>query len=380
MEVHLDTILIKTASRCNLDCSYCYVYQGSDTSWKQQPKKMSVKLIEAICIRLTEQSKKQKKGFAIVLHGGEPLLLGFEKLSILLRRLRKDLNEKYYPISIQTNGVLITKELLDLFSETKVSVSVSLDGDQSANDISRIDHLGRSTFKGTVAGIELLESHLDSKFLFAGTLSVIQPSESPENIYKFLKKLKTPSMDFLLQDGNHDSYPIGKKEFTSVEYGEWLSRLLDVYLSDPNPVEIPYLDDLIKLNLGGESIKEGRGNEAFAILIIETDGEIRKNDTLRTSYDGADFFYKRNNIISTPLEDVLKTDEFKISGELQFPTSSECKKCSFMEACGGGMPLYRWSSENEYDNPSVYCHDHQLLIKSIRKKIKTHISEVSIVD
>lgn len=380
MGVHLDTILIKTASRCNLDCSYCYVYQGSDTSWKQQPKTMSVELIQAICTRLVEQSRKQEEGFAIVLHGGEPLLLGFKKLSILLRKLRRKLNHKYYPISIQTNGVLLTTKLLDLFSKTKISVSVSLDGTQSANDISRIDHLGRSTFKGTVEGIKLLESHPDSKFLFAGTLSVIQPSESPEQIYKFLKKLKTPSMDFLLQDGNHDNYPIGKKQFNSVEYGVWLSKLLDVYLSDSDPVEIPYLDDLIKLNLGGESIKEGRGNEAFAILIIETDGEIRKNDTLRTSYDGADFFYKRNNIISTSLEDVLETEEFTTSGQLQFPTSSECNKCSFVEICGGGMPLYRWSSKNQYNNPSVYCHDHQLIIKNIRKKIKDQIPDISTVN
>lgn len=114
MGVHLDTILIKTASRCNLDCSYCYVYQGSDTSWKQQPKTMSVELIQAICTRLVEQSRKQEEGFAIVLHGGEPLLLGFKKLSILLRKLRRKLNHKYYPISIQTNGVLLTTKLLDL--------------------------------------------------------------------------------------------------------------------------------------------------------------------------------------------------------------------------------------------------------------------------
>ena len=36
----LDTILVKTASRCNIDCSYCYVYQGPDSSWRLQPKRM----------------------------------------------------------------------------------------------------------------------------------------------------------------------------------------------------------------------------------------------------------------------------------------------------------------------------------------------------
>ena len=27
------------------------------------------------------------------------------------------------------------------------------------------------------------------------------------------------------------------------------------------------------------------------------------------------------------------------------------------------MPLYRWSTDGGYDNPSVYCHDHQLFIR-----------------
>jgi len=369
MIARLDTVLIKTASRCNLDCSYCYVYQGKDTSWRQQPKRLSIETIDAIVNRLLEQSEKQKEGFAIVLHGGEPLLLGYERLSLLLTKIRSRLSPECYPISLQTNGVLLDSNLLDLFSETKVSVSVSLDGGQSTNDISRVDHLGKSTYEKTIAGIKLLKSHRDSNFLFAGTLSVIQISSSPQKTYESLKELNPPSMDFLLQDGNHDKLPVGKKDFNSTEYGEWLSGLLDVYLSDPKPIEIPYLDDLIKLCLGGVSNKEGRGSDVFGILIIETNGEIRKNDTLRTAFDGADFFQHRNNILETPISDILRTSEFHRSSQLQFPTEQSCKKCSLLEICGGGMPLYRWSSKNEYDNPSIYCKDHELLIKNIFKKL-----------
>jgi uncharacterized protein len=365
MVAHLDTVLVKTASRCNLDCSYCYVYQGGDTSWKQQPKKMSVETIYAICHRLIEQANEQVEGFAIVLHGGEPLLLGYDKTKLLLDKLRSELGHKHYPISIQTNGVLLSSKFLDLFSSKKVSVSVSLDGTQSANDIARIDHLGRSTFAETVKGIKLLSAHPDSEFLFAGTLSVIQPSIPPRKIYDFLKELNTPSMDFLMQDGNHDELPIGKKSFESTEYGMWLSKLLDIYLSDPKPVEIPVLDDLIKLCIGGASVKEGRGKDAFGILIIETNGEIRKNDTLRTSYDGADYFSKRKNIESTSISDIVRTEEFHASSQLQFPTAKKCMNCSLLNICGGGMPLYRWSSDNGYKNPSVYCSDHQYLIKNI---------------
>ncbi|MCZ5510163.1 hypothetical protein O5475_05465 [Escherichia coli] len=63
-------------------------------------------------------------------------------------------------------------------------------------------------------------------------------------------------------------------------------------MEDSNPVPIKILDDILKIYLGGSPIKEGKGNNEFGILIIESDGEIRKNDTLRASFEGVDFFQR----------------------------------------------------------------------------------------
>ena len=359
----LDTVLVKTASRCNIDCSYCYVYQGPDTAWRLQPKRMRRDVVEAVCKRLIEQAGRQEAGFAIVLHGGEPLLLGFDKLTALLRGLRAHLSPDRHPISIQTNGTLLRENLLDLFAETRASVSVSIDGPPEANDLARLDHRGDSTYAATMRGIRLLASHPDSEFLFVGTLSVIQPAVSPRLVYEFLKALGAPSMDFLLQDGNHDRLPPGKSSFNSTECGHWLIGLLDLYLADPSPVPIRLVDDTLKLCLGGTSRKEGGGKDQHGILIIETDGEIRKNDTLRASFEGADQFASRWNVTTTPLSRVLSSHEYVAYTGMQAPTCSVCADCDLLAVCGGGMPLYRWSAERGYDNPSVYCHDHAAFIR-----------------
>ena len=359
----LDTVLVKTASRCNIDCSYCYVYQGPDTTWRLQPKRMHRKVAEALCDRLVDHSRRQEVGFAIVLHGGEPLLLGFDELAALLRGLRAHLPPHRYPISIQTNGTLLCENLLDLFADTRTSVSVSIDGPQTVNDLSRLDNRGESTYEAAIRGIHLLATHRESEFLFAGTLSVIQPAVDPGLVYEFLKALGTPSMDFLLQDGNHDRLPPGKARFDSTEYGRWLVRLLDLYLADPSPVPIRVVDDVLKLCVGGASRKEGQGKDRHGILIVETDGEIRKNDTLRASAEGADRFDGRWNITTTPLSAVVSSQEYISYVRMQAPASSRCRKCRLLPVCGGGMPLYRWSSDRGYDNPSVYCHDHAVFIQ-----------------
>ena len=359
----LDTVLVKTASRCNIDCSYCYVYQGPDTTWRLQPKRMHREVAAALRDRLVEQAGRQEAGFAIVLHGGEPLLLGFDELAALLRGLRAHLSPNRYPISIQTNGTLLSEKLLDLFAATRTSVSVSIDGPPQANDLARLDHRGESTYAATMRGIRLLASHSASEFLFAGTLSVIQPAVGPTLVYEFLKALGTPSMDFLLQDGNHDRVPPGKTHFTSTEYGQWLIRLFDLYLADPSPVPMRVVDDIIKLCLGGASQKEGRGKDQHGILIVETNGEIRKNDTLRASFKGADRFDSRWNVTTTSLSKILSSQEYLAYTGMQVPASSRCRNCNLLAICGGGMPLYRWSADRGYDNPSVYCHDHAVFIR-----------------
>lgn len=366
----LDTVLLKTASRCNIDCSYCYVYQGPDTTWRLQPKRMRREVVEAATARLIEQAGRQETGFAIVLHGGEPLLLGFDKLAALLRGLRAHLSPDRHPISVQTNGTLLRESLLDLFAETQTSVSVSIDGPPEANDAARVDHRGRSTYAATMRGIRLLASHSEAEFLFAGTLSVIQPAVSPRLVYEFLKALGTPSMDFLLQDGNHDRLPPRKSSFSSTEYGHWLIGLLDLYLADPSPVPIRLVDDTLKLCLGGTSRKEGSGKDQHGILIIETDGEIRKNDTLRASFEGADRFSDRWNVTTTTLSQVLSSQEYIAYTGMQVPACGPCAECDLLAVCGGGMPLYRWSAERGYDNPSVYCHDHAAFIRHAAARLR----------
>jgi uncharacterized protein len=330
---------------------------------------MSIDVIDTLCSRLISQAKLQEAGFAIVLHGGEPLLLGYDRLRRLVEGLRNELDQERYPISLQTNGSLIDTALLDMFSDAGVSVSISIDGPHGVNDLGRVDRKGESTFISTLNGISVLASHKDSKFLFAGTLTVVQPTSSAKEVYNFLKCLGSPSMDFLFQDGNHDKIPRGKNSFISTEYGDWMCDLFECYVTDKNPVPVRIFDDIIRIILGQPSTKEGIGVDSYGILIVESDGELRKNDTLRSSFDGADFFNTRWNVSTTEISEVLGSYEFNCYSRMQTPTSAECIKCPHLYVCGGGMPLYRWSDARGYDSPSVYCRDHIKIINKISEAL-----------
>lgn len=367
--MRIDTLLVKVASRCNINCTYCYVYNMGDDGWQDMPALISRDTITALGNSIRTFAAQQSLPFATVLHGGEPLMMGARRVEFLLTVLRNSLPARY-PISMQTNGMLLTPEIADLCSRYKVSISVSLDGPKPVNDRFRLDKSGESTHDRVVTGIEVLRRHPDSEFLYAGLLSVIDPACDPKAVYEYFKALGAPSIDFLYRDGNHSNMPYGKESFESVEYGDWLGRLLDIYLADTNPPRVRFLDDIIKLSLGGHGIKEGLGDAEYGIAIVETDGTISKNDTLKSSFNGADKFSEAWSVKTSNLADVFQSAEFKLYHDLQRPTCPTCKSCPYLRICGGGMPLHRWEHEAKYNNPSVYCNDQKALISKVVSRLQ----------
>ena len=364
----IDTVLLKVASRCNIDCSYCYVYHLGDFGWSRQPKRISPETCTAVATELRELAFSEGQQFAVVLHGGEPLLLGKDGLGFVIDTLRRALPDAC-AISIQTNGTLITSEILDLCAYNSVTISVSLDGPRHIHNQNRIGFDAHGTFDRVMEGLERLRSHPAEQELFTGVLAVVDPTSDPHEVYSFFKELGPPSLDFIYRDGNHSVLPPGKASLTTTEYGHWMARLFEAYVLDKQPIQIRILDDMVKLVLGGSGAKEGIGLTDYGVLVIDTDGSITKNDTLKSSFDGADRFDTPWSVHTHRLRDILQSAEFSQSLAMQRPSSPTCLDCSELSVCGGGMTLHRWSDVNGYDNPSVYCADQKLLIRHIRDSV-----------
>src|SRR5262245_656756 len=344
-----------------------------DTSWASMPKQMSPETMMAVAKALGELADAQHRRFAVVLHGGEPLMLGHAKLDFLLTALRKALPVDY-PCSIQTNGMLITEAILDVCVKHHTSLGVSLDGPRQVHDRYRVDHTGAGTYDKVLEGLARLRNHPNADFLYTGVLAVIDHTSKPHEVYNFFKHIAPPSIDFLYRDGNHSQLPYGKASVQSTECGLWLTQLLDIYLADPTPIPIRLLDDMLKLILGGSGTKEGIGTTDFGIIIIDTDGSIRKNDTLKTAFRGADCFEYQWSVHTHRLTDITNTSEFVTSYAMHQPTAAACVACSELSICGGGMPVNRWRDDNGYDNPSVYCADQLLLIGHMHNRLATLLS------
>jgi uncharacterized protein len=133
-------IVLKTVERCNLNCSYCYFFNGLDQTYLKRPKFIKKETIDYLAKFLKEGSDSLEiKKIDIILHGGEPLMQPKEDFIYLIEKLKSALSDLDLSFVVQTNGTLITKKWIELLNKYKVGVGVSIDGPPEYHDKYRID-------------------------------------------------------------------------------------------------------------------------------------------------------------------------------------------------------------------------------------------------
>ena len=367
--IGIDTVLVKLASRCNLNCDYCYVYHMGDGAWRSQPKRMADATVEALAVQLGRLVAAQGAPLSVVFHGGEPLLVGPDRFERACRTLRSALGYAS-GLHLQTNALLLDDRVINVCATHDVGISISLDGPAAIHDSHRRDHGGRGSHSKVADAVRRTLVHPAGRDLLSGLLAVIDLAADPAEVYDHLKALGAPSIDLLYRDGNHDALPPGKSSPSSTEYGDWMVRLMDHYLADPAPIRVRVLDDMLRLVMGGVSRKEGVGTAEYGILVVDTDGTLAKNDTLKSA-DAGDRFARPASVLRDDMVAFVATPDFAAYHASQRPSATKCLSCPELAICGGGMPTHRWSAANGLANPSGFCSDQLRLVAAMRDRVGT---------
>ncbi len=378
----VNTFLCKVASRCNLDCDYCYMYHHADQSWRDRPRFMSDSTVEAFGRNLADYVATAKLDeVTVLLHGGEPLLAGEERITRFCTALQTALEPlgTSLEFAMQTNGVLLTPRWMEVLARFQITFGVSLDGDQAANDRHRVDHNKQSSYGDVEQGLRTIQVS-PYRDLFRGFLSVIDVRNDPISTYQYLLNWQPPRLDFLLPEGTHDLPPPGIRGGGSVTrtptpYADWLIPIFDEWFNHPGQTEIRLFENLIDVLLGGRSQTDGTGEGSFNLLTIETDGAIEDVDLFKAAYSGAatlaPLLERPPNVATTRFVDLTSSPTVVERHRLNTIDGlcHTCRDCPAVQACGGGFVPHRWSKENRFANPSVYCADLYKLISHVNRAL-----------
>ncbi len=127
---------------CNLRCTYCY-------TGEKVGKAMPVETAEAASAFVMEQARSRRaRHLEVVFFGGEPLLkpdLIYRICDRLTESVAEEKIARRLTFKMSTNGLLLSREVLDALVARGVFISISLDGDPSVQDAQRPDARGRGT-------------------------------------------------------------------------------------------------------------------------------------------------------------------------------------------------------------------------------------------
>ncbi|KUN76036.1 radical SAM/SPASM protein FxsBH, inactivated beta-hydroxylase extension form [Streptomyces griseoruber] len=363
----LRQLVLKIHSRCDLLCDHCYVYQHADQSWRSRPTFIRPETVRSVAGRLAEYAASRSlESVSVILHGGEPLLVGPARLRDICAELTRALSpHTTVDLRMHTNAVTLNRRHLDVCREFGVRVSVSLDGDRSSNDRHRLDRRGRSSYDRVVRGIRLLQEP-EYRHLFSGVLCTVDVANDPVAVHDALTALRAPRIDYLLPHSTWDSPP-PRPAGAETPYADWLLAIFDRWEQQGRPMPVRTFDSVLSTLRGGPSLTEALGLAPSDLAVIETDGTFEQADWLKTAYAGApetgyDVF--RHGLAEFAEHPGLLARQSGLDG-----LSDTCRRCPVVRSCGGGLYGHRYSSGRGFDNPSVFCADLRSLVEGIADRV-----------
>jgi uncharacterized protein len=367
-------VSFKIAERCNLACDYCYFFFNGDSSSDDRPAIVAKSTVRDVGRFLGDGARDLGiKAVVIALHGGEPLMVGKRRFATFVETLMETISpHATLRFGIQTNGVLLDEEWLDLLARYSIRLGISIDGPKHIHDSVRTDHKGGGSYDRVVAALELAQAHRAKRGLEEpGAIAVVHPGSSAREVYNHLvHELGLRRLDFLLPKDNWDNFDARKVQLV----GDFYLDLLDCWLEDDDPtinirtlkvMLAPFLTDL------GLDIRTNHLMDLTEAITIRSDGDVSPDDTLPSL--GQQFRDTGHNVSRSTLAEFYADPVWDdIRATVHSPPDA-CAGCEWLRVCGGGEIVTRYSKALGFNNPTIYCQYYKGMFARIRDYISQQI-------
>lgn len=162
-EPSINILYLLLTDACNLRCKYCYFLSNMNKEYKYSfmSEKTAVNAIDLFARCIKKSISAGYKDQQIVIYGGEPTLNKKTLITALLYILnakKRGLLPKHVSITINTNGVLIDKEILNIVKKTDAVLAISIDGPPDVHNNMRVFPNGKPSFEQVIKNYNLAKA------------------------------------------------------------------------------------------------------------------------------------------------------------------------------------------------------------------------------
>lgn len=337
---------------CNSNCSYCF----GPNQGPCMDNEMITKVINYIHTITLETYADDA---TISLHGGEPLLLDFEKFNFLLNQIHMKFRSINYALSLQSNLWLLDKQWIELFRKNNITIGTSLDGPKEINDRQR----GTGYFDKTMDGINTLRAH----GIKPGCIVTVT-ADSLKNWKEIFDFFISQKLDFVFRpvysSGRHNSPP----SIDPVIYGNTLCDMFDYYIENRHFIRITTFDEMLNALLYEKS-KTCSFNKCFGLFLsIDPYGDIYHCQRYGGNSDA-----KIGSILQSP--SLAELSRSKLANSYltrNRKIQTLCNTCEHIAYCNGGCP-FPYNNGTISNTKDIYCESYKIIFNHVKNKLVNEV-------
>ena len=355
----VDLLVIQPTPFCNINCSYCYLPDRSNT------KKITADIIEHVADALIKDDLVGPK-LSVVWHAGEPLVLPPSFYLPLFQLLEAKLHSKGVSIqhSIQTNGTLITQQWCDLINQYKIKTGISIDGPCDVHNAHRKTRSGKGTFDDIMNSLRLLQTN---NIRYHAIAVVTEKSiDDPDAFFNFFYDNGFYHLGLNIEEieGGHKQSSV----FAEALYKKvvaFYARLFELYMASDKHLRIREFDGCIQAIIRDPQLlditrltAQSHQNIPFAILSVDYQGNFSTfSPELIGQVAPAYNNFILGNILDTGFSNPKGNDLLQIlTAEINSGIKKCKKECDFFHVCGGGAPANKYFENGTFNSSETnYC-------------------------
>ena len=323
------SVMIKPVSGlCNMCCKYCFYADELAHRGEGIFSPMDDDTLDKLIRKIFSYAEQF---VYLVFQGGEPTLAGAPFYQKVLELERK-YNSRSIPVhhAIQTNGLVLTEEMLTVFKEGKFLVGLSVDGTRQIHDAGRKDHTGAGTYDRILENARRLrQAQIDYNILcVVGKTAAQHPVEvfealAPHGYLQFIPRLEP------LDPAERSDDDV----LTAADYGYFLKETWNCYakaLRSGNYVSIRGFDNWLNMLWGRPPENCGFAGCCTANYLVESNGNVYPCDFYALDE------WLLGNIRETNFRRLALSEKLKAFCDSSRKPARECLVCPYAAICRGG--------------------------------------------
>ncbi|MBA3045933.1 MAG: radical SAM protein [Euryarchaeota archaeon] len=331
-ERSLDTLYLHLTRDCTLRCRYCYIEGGEILKNELTTVEIKDVLDQAMALNKTR--------LLVAVTGGEPMIHpDFWEIAEYIK-------SKGCPMTLATNGTLVTAENAPKLKEYFYNIQVSLDGPRDVHDSKR----GKGSYDMAIEAMRRLTS--------AGAhvmISAVVSKHNLDSIYHVVDVAVELGIEHI-KTGIFLPFGKGAEEkalaLTESEFGEFwhkMQKSMQEKLSKGQNVQVA--NDINKVSfLQPIYYSKHSCGAAIGALSVDADGSVYPCQSAHLPE------FLAGNVREMPLEKIWRDSEvFRIWCEATIDDIKECEPCDWRRYCGGGCRMQVYAFTGRLDKPVMFC-------------------------